>query len=64
MNGKVFDVIVKEQQVEKIEKSYKVADMIKERDDIRIRIVADAISEEYHFVKQQPNLEDVYLYMV
>lgn len=64
MDGKVFDVIVKEQQVEKIEKSYKVADMIKERDDVRIRIVADAISEEYNFVKQQPNLEDVYLYMV
>ncbi len=62
--GKVFEIYADEKLIPDIENRFKVADMIKEKDGIRIRIVSDIIPEGYDYRIQTPGLEDVYLYMV
>lgn len=64
IKGKVFELQVGEKDIPEVEKSFKVCDMIKEREDIRIRVVSDRIPYGYIFSEIAPSLEDVYLYMV
>lgn len=64
IKGKVFELQVGEKDIPEVEKSFKVCDMIKEREDIRIRVVSDRIPYGYTFSEIAPSLEDVYLYMV
>lgn len=64
IRGKVFEIFTDEERVSKVEAAYKVADMIKERDKVRIRVVSDKLPEGFKFEEAIPNLEDLYLYMV
>ncbi|MBR4343247.1 MAG: ATP-binding cassette domain-containing protein [Lachnospiraceae bacterium] len=64
IKGKVFEIITGEENIPDLEKNFKVGDMVKERDRVRIRVVSDAVPEAYEYVEMEPNLEDVYLYKV
>lgn len=64
IKGKVFEIITDEENIPDLEKNFKVGDMVKERDGVRIRIVSDAAPENFEYVEMEPNLEDVYLYRV
>ena len=64
IKGKVFEIITDEENIPNLEKNFKVGDMVKERDGVRIRVVSDAVPEDYEYVEMEPNLEDVYLYKV
>jgi ABC-type multidrug transport system ATPase subunit len=64
IKGKVFEIITDEENIPDLEKSFKVGDMVKERNGVRIRVVSDTVPEDYEYVEMEPNLEDVYLYRV
>lgn len=64
IKGKVFEIIMDEENIPDLEKSFKVGDMVKERNGVRIRVVSDTVPEDYEYVETEPNLEDVYLYRV
>ena len=64
IKGKVFEIITDEENIPDLEKNFKVGDMVKERNGVRIRVVSDAVPEAYEYVEMEPNLEDVYLYRV
>lgn len=64
IRGKVFEILADEERLPYIEKNFKVGDMIKERDGIRVRVVSDRKPEEYEYEEKQPTLEDVYLYKI
>ena len=64
IKGKVFEIITDEENIPDLDKNFKVGDMVKERNGVRIRVVSDAVPEDYEYVEMEPNLEDVYLYRV
>ena len=64
MKGKVFDIYTDEAHVPEVEQRFRVADMVKERDLVCIRVLNDGIPEGYRYAEAVPNLEDVYLYLV
>ena len=64
IKGKVFEIITDEENIPDLEKNFKVGDMVKERNGVRIRVVSDTVPEDYEYVEMEPNLEDVYLYRV
>jgi len=64
INGKVFEITAEEKDIPELEKDFKVGDMVKERDGIRVRIVSDRVPYGYEYVEKEPDLEDVYLYRV
>lgn len=64
IRGKVFEIIADEDELPKIEGGFKVGDMVKERDGIRVRVVGDRVPYGYEYEEKAPTLEDVYLYRV
>lgn len=64
INGKVFEITAEEKDIPELEKDFKVGDMVKERDGIRVRVVSDRVPYGYEYVEKEPDLEDVYLYRV
>ena len=61
LKGKVFEAVVSEKEINEVEKDFKIADMVKDRDKIRIRIISERKPEEYEYTELKPTLEDVYL---
>ena len=64
LKGKVFEINIDEKSLPYIENDFKIGDMVKERDAIRVRVVSDRIPYGYEFREKDPTLEDVYLYKV
>ena len=64
IKGKVFEIQTDEEGIPDIEKEFKVADMVKDRDGIRVRVVGDRVPYGYGYTEKEPSLEDVYLYRV
>lgn len=61
VNGKVFELTVDEADVINVEKKFVIADMIKDKDKVRIRVVSNCQPFGYKYTEQLPTLEDVYL---
>ena len=64
IKGKVFEIQADEGDIQDIEKEFKVADMVKDRDGVRVRVVGDRVPYGYGYTEKEPSLEDVYLYRV
>ena len=64
IKGKVFEIQSDEEGIPDIEKEFKVADMVKDRDGVRVRVVGDRVPYGYGYTEKEPSLEDVYLYRV
>ncbi|MBR4780789.1 MAG: ATP-binding cassette domain-containing protein [Lachnospiraceae bacterium] len=64
IRGKVFEIQASEEELAGIETGFRVADMIKDRECIRVRVVSDRVPYGYMFSEKDPSLEDVYLYRV
>ena len=64
IKGKVFEIQTDEEGIPDIEKKFKVADMVKDRDGVRVRVVGDRVPYGYGYTEKEPSLEDVYLYRV
>lgn len=64
IKGKVFEIQADEGDIPDIEKEFKVADMVKDRDGVRVRVVGDRVPYGYGYTEKEPSLEDVYLYRV
>ena len=64
MKGKVYEVFTDEEHVPEMEKRFRVADMVKEREMVRIRVLNDGTPDDCISLEAVPNLEDVYLYLV
>jgi ABC-2 type transport system ATP-binding protein len=63
MKDKVFEVHVSKEQVNDIQKKYKVSNISSEKDGVCVRFVADKKPEELDSRNVKPSLDDVYLYM-
>ena len=64
IKGKVFEIQTDEEGIPDIEKKFKVAGMVKDRDGVRVRVVGDRVPYGYGYTEKDPSLEDVYLYRV
>lgn len=64
IRGKVFEINTGEDELPKIEGGFKVGDMVKVQDGIRVRVVGDRVPYGYEYEEKAPTLEDVYLYRV
>ena len=62
IDGKVLECLVPEEAVAELEKKYEVVSLIREDDEVRVRIVTDHYEESYTAVSVTPRLEDLYLY--
>lgn len=62
IDGKVLECLVPEEAVAELEKKYEVVSLIREDDEVRVRIVTDHYEESYTAVPVTPRLEDLYLY--
>lgn len=63
MKDKVFEVHVSKEQVNDIQKKYKVSNISSEKDGVCVRFVADKKPEELDSRNVKSSLDDVYLYM-
>ena len=62
MYGKVCEVTCSMDDIEKIQKQFKVGNIRQKRDGFALRIVGDDFPDEFRRVNQDIDLEDVYLY--
>lgn len=62
IDGKVLECLAPEEAVAELEKKYEVVSLIREDDEVRVRIVTDHYEESYTAVSVTPRLEDLYLY--
>lgn len=60
LENKIFEIKVKQQEIEKIYKDYKVINFKNEGNEITLKIISDEILENAKMI--EPNLEDLYLY--
>lgn len=62
LEGKVYEIKVPVSQLKRVQQSYLVGNIIKEREWIYVRIVSDVFPKEEDVTIVRPSLEDVYLY--
>ncbi|WP_461815860.1 ATP-binding cassette domain-containing protein [Faecalimonas sp.] len=62
LEGKVYEIKVPVSQLKRVQQSYLVGNIIKEREWIYVRIVSDVFPKEENVTIVRPSLEDVYLY--
>lgn len=62
IQGKVFEIFIKEKELKKIQDIYLVSNITQQADGLLVRILANQPPIEYHYQESIPNLEDVYLY--
>lgn len=60
LENKIFEIKVKQQEIEKIYKDYKVINFKNEGNEITLKIISDEILQNAKMI--EPNLEDLYLY--
>jgi ABC-type multidrug transport system ATPase subunit len=63
INDKVHEIYVSRDEVDNIQKKYKVSNIASEKDGVCIRIVAENKPQGFEVKTVKPSLEDVYLYM-
>ena len=62
LEGKVYEIKVPVSQLKRVQQSYLVGNIVKEREWIYVRIVSDIFPKEENVTFVRPSLEDVYLY--
>lgn len=62
MEGKVYEIQADISQLKRIQKSYLVGNIVKEREDVYVRVLSEGKPEETCVTTVRPSLEDVYLY--
>ena len=62
MEGKVYEIKVPVSELKRIQQTYLVGNIVKEREWIYVRIVSDTLPQEKNVTIVRPSLEDVYLY--
>lgn len=62
LQGKVFEIQAPLEKLKQIQKDYLVGNLVKEREQIYVRVVADEKPKEAYIREVKPSLEDVYLY--
>lgn len=61
MMGKVYELTVKQPMVDQICAQYKVVNLIKVEDEVKVRIILEKIPQGLIYQEVTPTLEDVYL---
>ena len=64
IRGKVFEINTDMEDLEELERKFKIGDMVNNEKNIRIRVVGDMVPDRYDYIEVMPNLEDAYLYLV
>lgn len=62
INGKVFELSCSENKLDEISVKYKVSNLIREKDDILVRLLSNVTPSEYSYTSVKPDLEDLYLW--
>ncbi len=63
MQGKVFEIVTDDKGFEDIRNRYRIVNVHKDEEEIRVRVVNDTIPEHVHKACEvKPDLEDLYLY--
>lgn len=62
MEGKVYEVEIPLSELRRIQQTYLVGNIVKERDIVYVRILSDVYPNEPVVKQVRPSLEDVYLY--
>lgn len=62
MEGKVWEILTDISELKRIQESYLVGNIIKDRENIFVRVIAETYPEEACVSQVRPSLEDVYLY--
>ena len=62
LEGKVYEIKVPVSELKRIQQTYLVRNIVKEREWIYVRIVSDTLPQEKNVTIVRPSLEDVYLY--
>lgn len=62
LEGKVYEIKVPVSELKRIQQTYLVGNIVKEREWIYVRIVSDTLPQEKNVTIVRPSLEDVYLY--
>ena len=62
MQGKVFEVKIKEDELNKIKEKYSISNIIKTNDGLLARIVSEKAPKELNVINVESTLEDTYLY--
>lgn len=62
MQGKVFEVKIKEDELNKIKEKYSISNIIKTNDGLLARIVSEKAPKELNVINVKSTLEDTYLY--
>ena len=63
MQGKVFEIVTDDKGFEDIRNRYRIVNVHKDEEEIRVRVVNDTVPELVHTACEvKPDLEDLYLY--
>ena len=63
MQGKVFEIVTDDKGFEDIRNRYRIVNVHKDEEEIRVRVVNDTVPEHVHKACEvKPDLEDLYLY--
>lgn len=62
MNGKVFEITAKEEQLSGIAAAMKVGSIAKDENEIFVRVIAEQAPQAFAYRICKPELEDLYLY--
>ena len=62
LEGKVYEIKVPVSELKRIQQTYLVGNIVKEREWIYVRIVSDTLPQEKNVTIVRPSLVDVYLY--
>lgn len=63
MAGKVFECLVKTEELEEFTKSHKIVSLKKEKENVRVRIISEESLNAYDNRQVEPSLEDLNLYL-
>jgi ABC-2 type transport system ATP-binding protein len=62
IKDKVFEIQVLPQEVQGVNREYRISSIHKEDDMVRARIISDTLPNKFSFKQVRPTLEDLYLY--
>lgn len=64
VKGKVYTLSISERDLEEVQNEFKISSMIRSNNGICVRVVGDKNPkmEEFKYIEEEPNLEDVFLY--
>lgn len=62
MEGKVGEMTCTKQELEQIREQYKISNVVQRKDGLSVRVTGDVLPEGFTALKDDMNLEDVFLY--